>query len=255
MNPINLLPIKRPLEDDNPPDGLYFYNNVIQHLIPDIIKLESNGIPINLDKVQNLQNTVDSVLDNVKNRLASNKIMLDFLTYKNKLIKQDKVKELKTKEKTIDDFIKPFNIKNKIHFSYVINQYLIDNNKEDMCLEEWTKKDLKKLNQIIASKFLNDLLNNDIKNYMYSIINKAMYKLAENKVKLYNKTKINTKIELLEESKLIDKFNPGSSVQKQEFFKFYDIESSKETKKGNPQWDRDTLEELQKLLEIMIGDK
>ena len=55
--------------------------------------------------------------------------------------------------------------------------------------------------------------------------------------------------------RLIDKFNPGSSVQKQEFFEFYGIESDKETKAGNPQWDRDALEELQKLLKTMIEDK
>ena len=29
MNPIDLLPVVRPLEDPNPPDGTYFYDNVI----------------------------------------------------------------------------------------------------------------------------------------------------------------------------------------------------------------------------------
>ena len=71
MNPIDLLPVIRPLEDSNPPDGTYFYDNVIKYLIPDIIKMESNGIPINLDKVAEVQNTVDTVLEDVKNKLAS----------------------------------------------------------------------------------------------------------------------------------------------------------------------------------------
>ena len=255
MNPIDLLPVIRPLEDPNPPDGTYFYDNVIKYLIPDIIRLEANGIPINLDKVGKVQDTVDSVLENVKNKLATNKVMLEFLTHKNNIIKQDKVDTLNSKKKSPEDFIKPFNIKNKIHRSYVVNQYLKDNNKEDMILEEWSKKDLKKLNQIIASKFINDLLNEDIQEYMYDTITKAMYALASMKADTYNKNKIDTKIESLNDSRLIDKFNPGSSVQKQEFFEFYGIESDKETKAGNPQWDRDALEELQKLLKTIIEDK
>ena len=94
-----------------------------------------------------------------------------------------------------------------------------------------------------------------IKDYMVPTIDKAMYTLATTKAEIYNKNKIKSKIKSLNEVKLIDKFNPGSSMQKQEFFKFYGIESDKETKAGNPQWDRDALEELQKLLKTMIEDK
>lgn len=255
MNPIDLLPIIRPLEDSNPPDGTYFYDNVIKYLIPDIIKMESNGIPINLDKVAEVQNTVDTVLDNVKDKLATNKLMLEFLSNKDNIAKQNKINSLNEKLKTPEDFIKPFNSKNKIHRTYVINEFLKETNREDMILEEWSIKDIKKLNQIIASNFINNLLDNSIKDYMIPIIDKAMYALATIKAEIYNKNKIKSKIESLDKVKLIDKFNPGSSTQKQEFFKFYDIKSDKETKTGNPQWDRDALEELQKLLKTMIEDK
>ena len=124
-----------------------------------------------------------------------------------------------------------------------------------MLLEEWSVKDVKKLNQIIASNFIDNLLNHSIKDYMIPTIDSAMYALATTKAEIYNKNRITSKIESLDEVKLIDKFNPGSSTQKQEFFKFYGIESDKETKAGNPQWDRDALEELQKLLKTMIEDK
>lgn len=255
MNPIDLLPVVRPLEDPNPPDGTYFYNNVIKYLIPDIIKMESNGIPINLDKVAEVQNTVDTVLENVKNKLASNKLMLDFLSNKDNIAKQTKINALNEKLKTPEDFLKPFNNKNKMHRTYVINEFLKETHREDMLLEEWSVKDVKKLNQIIASNFISNLLDNSIKDYMVPTIDKAMYTLATTKAEIYNKNKIKSKIESLDEVKLIDKFNPGSSTQKQEFFKFYGIESDKETKAGNPQWDRDALEELQKLLKTMIEDK
>ena len=52
-NPLDLLPIERPLESTEPwPDDTYFYNNVVSKLIPDVIKLETTGIPINLNKVK-----------------------------------------------------------------------------------------------------------------------------------------------------------------------------------------------------------
>lgn len=255
MNPVDLLPVVRPLEDPNPPDGTYFYDNVVKYLIPDIIKMESNGIPINLDKVAEVQNTVDTVLEDVKNKLATNKLMLEFLSNKDSIAKQTKIDALNEKLKIPEDFLKPFNSKNKIHRTYVINEFLKETNREDMLLEEWSVKDVKKLNQIIASNFIDNLLDHSIKDYMIPTIDNAMYALATTKAEIYNKNKIKSKIESLDEVRLIDKFNPGSSVQKQEFFEFYGIESDKETKTGNPQWDRDALEELQKLLKTMIEDK
>ena len=123
-------------------------------------------------------------------------------------------------------------------------------------MDKWSIKDLKKLNQILASKFLSDLLlNEDIQEYMQLHINKGMLALAEAKAEAYNKNKIETKINNLQEANLISSFNPGSSTQKQNFFKFYGIESEKETKTGNPQWDRTELLRLQKLINIMIDEK
>ena len=86
-------------------------------------------------------------------------------------------------------------------------------------------------------------------------ITSAMETLANDKADIYNKNKIDTKIEQLQEQDIIRGFNPGSPVQKQNFFKFYGIESEKETKTGNPQWDRKELERLQKLINIMIDEK
>ena len=79
--------------------------------------------------------------------------------------------------------------------------------------------------------------------------------LANDTADIYNKHKMDTKIEQLQEQDIIRGFNPGSPVQKQNFFKFYGIESEKGTKTGNPQWDRKELERLQKLINIMIDEK
>ena len=255
MNSIDLLPIKRPLEDDNFPEETFFYNNVIKELIPDVLRFESNGIPINLDKVTEVENTVNNVLSTVRDKLANNKLMNDFLNHKDIITKSKKYSELEAKQKTYKDFIKPFNPKNKTHRSFVVNQYLLDNNKNDMTMNEWSIKDLKKLNQIIASKFITDLLDNNIQDYMNPIIDKAMIELAAVKANTYNKNIIEVKKDKISNSKLIDSFNPGSAQQKQEFFNYYSIESESETKTGNPQWNREELEKLQQLLSIMIKDK
>ena len=70
-----------------------------------------------------------------------------------------------------------------------------------------------------------------------------------------NKNIIEIKKDKISNSRLIDSFNPGSAQQKQEFFNYYGIESESETKTGNPQWNREELEKLQQLLNIMIKDK
>ena len=80
--PIDLLPITRPLEDTNPPDDLFFYENVVSKLIPDIIKLEATGIPIDLDKVKEVEKTVNEVLENVSITLENNPLVQEYLKEK-----------------------------------------------------------------------------------------------------------------------------------------------------------------------------
>lgn len=253
--PIDLLPIKRPLEDSEEPTQTFFYDNVASKLVTDIVRLEANGIPIDLNKVAAVEDTVNSVLENVYSKLDQNNLMIRFLTQENNLKIQSKTQELEAKQKTITDFLVPFNPKNKVHRTYVINTYLSQNNYDDMCMDEWSLKDLKKLNQIIGSTFISNLVNNTIQSFMHSTINTAMEQLAADKAETYNKNKIKTKIENLKTDKLIRNFNPGSALQKQKFFSFLGIESEKETKGGNPQWDKKELERLQKLIGMLIDDK
>ena len=253
--PHNLLPIVRPLEDTTQYDETYFYEKVVKHLIPDIAQMEANGIPIDLSKVSVLEDTVINVLDEVYKKLANNELMLKFLKTISTQYKKDKTEELEAKKKTPEDFIKPFNITNKVHRSYAVNTYLLSIDRKDMCMEEWSIKDLRKLNQILASNFLQALLDKTINSSMGVYILSAMEALAKDKADIYNKNKIDTKIEQLQEQNIIHEFNPGSPIQKQNFFKFYGIESEKETKTGNPQWDRKELERLQKLINMMIDEK
>ena len=62
------LPIPRPIEVPPEQDGKWFYDNIVSMLLPDIIKMQSAGIPIDLSKVRVLEDTVEDVLANVEGK-------------------------------------------------------------------------------------------------------------------------------------------------------------------------------------------
>lgn len=251
-NPIDLLPITRPLEDTNPPDDLFFYKNVVSKLIPDIIKLEATGIPIDLDKVKEVEKTVNEVLENVSITLENNPLVQEYLKEKFKHISNTAISTLEDSNKSVEDFYKPLNHKDVVHRSIVVNTYLTQIGKDALTMDKWTIKDLKDLNKFIASNFIDGLIRNNIKEFMLPTIETAMLKLAETKADIYNKNRLDKKEAKLKEEKSSFRFNPGSSVQKQEFFSYFGIESDNITKAGNPQWDKEQLKQLDKLLEMMI---
>ena len=122
-----------------------------------------------------------------------------------------------------------------------------------MKMEEWSLKDLKKLNQIIASKFIQDILDKTL-DENHHIVVEAMKQLAEEKCLAYNKNRISNKIDALIEDDLINAFNPSSPIQLQNFFRYYNIESENTTPTGNPKWDRSELLRIQKLLDTMLKE-
>jgi hypothetical protein len=251
-NPLDLLPIPNPAEYE-PEDPKYFYENVAKHLITDFLRIEENGIPIDLNKVEELEEVLQNSLNTVYERLEGNVILKRYLEEVSNKNKHNKIKELTSKEKTYEDFLKEYNPKNKIHKSYVINTYLKSIDKESMCMNEWSKKDIIQLNQLYPSVFLNNLLDNSLKEDN-PIILEAMKQLAEDKCRIYNQNKIQSKIESVRETNLINTFNPGSSTQIRDFFKFYGIESEQQTPKGSPKFNRNELKRIQKLLEVMIEE-
>ena len=254
MNPLDLLPIERPLESQKPwPSDTYFYENVVIKLLPDVIKLETTGIPIDLSKVKEVEDTVNNVLRDIKDILKDNKFIQEYLTNKYIHESDDALANLKTK--TTSDFLVPFDVKKKAHRSAVVNYWLKNNGHEDMVLEEWSIKDLRMCNQILASKFLTDLINKDIKGYMSNWIEEAMQEFAEEKARIYNQSKFSSYQAKMEEKKNKLSFNPGSTLQKQEFFQMLGIESDSETTKGAPQWNRAALEQLNKYLDTLIESK
>lgn len=253
MLPHNLLPIKRPLEDNKPVKPTQFYDDVVQHLIPDIVRMEANGIPIDIEQVQILEQTLTDVLSTVKSKLAKNPFIQQYLEQISNNFKVKKENEIQTKLKTFKDYLKPFDIKNKTHRSYVINTYLKEIDREDLILPEWNTNDFKMLRQMVSYTFFENLALKQIQTFMQPTIEKAMKQLAEDKAAAYNKN-ILVKINDIKQ-KTLPEFNPSSSVQKRQLFEMLGIESEKETAGGNSQFDRKELERLQKLLGSMLDER
>lgn len=254
MNPIDYLPVKIPLEESGNP--VWFYKNVVSKLVPDIIKLKFTGIPIDITKVSEVEQTVNDVLSNVENEINSNPLMIEFLKDKTEYKKNQDKDNIKTKLKDHDYFKKVFNPKNKIHITYVVNTFLSDHGYSNYISDNWTKTNIKKLNEKIHSIFLKELIE-DIDNFIqhYSLlIDKAMNTLAYDKMIIYNKNKETKLIDSIK-NKPDEKFNISSVKQKQEFFRWLGIESDTKTEKGTDQWNRDALEKLNKLLDEYLENK
>ena len=253
-NPIDKLPIQRPLEDSVPTNPAQFYYDVVQHLVPDILKIQENGIPIDLNKVQELDKQLDTILLKVEDTLANNPIILQFIQQMYKQLIERKIEDTQHKSRGVSFYLKEYNPKNKVHKAYVINYYLRSINREEMILPEWNKVDRTRLLQVISDKFLQDLCNDNIQEYMKITVNKAMEQLAKDKADIFNKNQQAKRIAKINQTPL-PKFNPASSTQKQQLFAMLGIESENETASGNPQFDRKELERIQKWLETLLDER
>ena len=254
MLPHDLLPIKRPLEDDTEYSPFYFYNNVVSYLIEDILRMESTGIPVNLSKVRELEDVIINVLKNSDETFSSNKLVQDFLDSLHQFRYGEAMQKVKQKEKTAEDYITTYNPNNKVHRTFVVNEYLKHKNKEDMIQDSWSIKDLRKLNMLLNDNFIDTLLRKEIHLWMADFIHKAMLELAESKAEIYNKNLV-TRKQKSEDSKPRIKFNPASTLQKQQFFQYLGIPSTSKTEGGKEQWNRTELEKLYNLVDSIITDK
>lgn len=250
-SPHDLLPTKNPKEQIHKNEIDYFYNNVVHHLIPDMVRMVANGIPVDLFKVRELEETVNTVLLTVRNRLANNELMQQFLNERNKDAIANKTNELLSKRKEYTEFISEFNLENMVHRTYVVNTYLkrlgLD---KEYYMDKWAIKDLKKVNAILKSTLIQSILDKTLPSNN-EIVLEAMENLAKDKANIYNK-KYEEKAENLTEEDVAKEFNPNSPVQKQAFFAYLGIESEEQTETGNDKWGREQIEQLLNYVNILI---
>lgn len=245
-SPHSLLPAAEPKTVS--PDNGYFYQNVAKHLIKDTVRIMDNGLPIDLNKVRELENTLDKVLKDVETTLENNIYIKQFQTRMKEVAIKNYIDVQQSKFKTYKDFLKEFDGKKADHRSYFMYHFSLDHNISSPTdvlptgVPKWDAKAVKKLGK--TRPVLRQLLEGKLNEANNKYAAQAMLKLAEDKAKIYNKRYEDN----INEPKIdLPKFNPASSKQKQELFDWLSISSEKNSKTtGLPSFDRDEVERINK---------
>lgn len=242
-SPMDQLPTVSPKNAIYP--DAYFYHNTAKFLVRDTVRIMMNGLPISLEKVRELENTLVDILDAVEKKLSSNYLVSEYLKLKNEsLISSYKDIQL-SKLRDYKDYIEEFDPSKKVHRSYFMYYFaervgIIPPDKLlPTGIPEWTANAVKKL--VPAYPPLKKLVDKSIaKNNPTALA--AMELLARHKTSLYNEKYLKR----VEEPKVdLITFNPNSSVMKQEIFAWLGLESDTvSAKTGNSSWNREEVERV-----------
>ena len=223
----------------------HFYENTAKHLISDFVRIMNNGLHIDLNRVEDLEKTLDAQLITVTERLATNPLIAQFQALQHtKLLEAYRESQLE-KIKPPEHFLKPFKHKDLVHRSYFM--YIYANSQgisqpseflPSTTIPKWDARLVKTLST--TRPLLQRLLDGSLTTH--PIITEAMLLLATHKATLHNRR---YEENLSNPSCELPPFNPGSPQQKSALFDFLGIESeatSKDT--GLPSWDRDQIERV-----------
>ncbi len=237
-SPHDLLPVIEPrLHQEEP---RFFYDNVLMPLVQDVIRIQSNGIPIDTSKTEDLKAKLDEILTKVHATLADNKLVKEFQVLRGKAAYEKYKAELEAKKKPMDYFVKPFGMKNANHRAALCNSILDGLGK--VYQEKWTIKDIKLHPYLSTNHHIQVYLDGNCSNDG-TVFKQAMLWLSTRKATLIN-MQYDYKIQYPPPD-LLDRFNPGSSLQKQEFFDWLNIESEATSKTtGLPSWDKDQVKRI-----------
>lgn len=172
----------------------YFYENTGKHLIKDTVRICSNGLGIDLNKVSELENTIKDVITDVEQKLAANPIIVSFLSDKyerlQKIAVNKRNEQLASRVKSMEEFIKPFKYKDMVHRSYFMYVYA---NRQKLSqpselitgsiVPKWEANLVKKL--AVTRPLLQRLLNGEL-TYSNHIVEEAMLLLATHKCDMHN---------------------------------------------------------------------
>lgn len=211
--PWSILPAPPPKETSYPLD--YFYNNVARDLIKDTVRIMSNGLPIDLNKVQELEKEIDTILAKVDDSLANNPIIQTYQQAKYEhLINQYKIErssKLKPPEAFLKEF-KPSDVNHRSYFMHVLQKEFPEISPPEELLAtgvpKWSAKDLKPFSHIVAVRLLLDKKISPTNKYA----SEAMLLLATHTAEIKNRPYLDeiaspTRIEF-------PKFSPASPDQK-----------------------------------------
>lgn len=247
-SPWDQLPMPTPKNAEYP--EAYFYHYTAKHLVKDTVRIMDNGLPISLERVRELELTLEDILKGVLERLHNNEAVKSFLNVKQELLQESFVDVKKGKLRGVDDYLVSFDHKKPEHRSYfmhVFSERVGIKQPEDKLptgIAKWSANAVKKLTNSYPP--LNALLEGKYTD-ANPTVEAAMRLLAEHKAEAYNR-----KILDVIENTVVDvpRFNPGSANQKRELFEWLGIASeSVSSKTGEDSWSREELEKLNKMTE------
>jgi len=244
FSPHDLLPVAEPkTRSPNPKD---FYKMVIRYLIPDIVKIMINGLPINLNKVKELEVHVDNVLAEANEQLQNNKIIQNFQIKQFEADIQKYIEDRISKRRDKSFYLKPFDASSIVHRSYFMHNFAKDwkitspSSTLPSGKPRWTLNDLKLYKDLpVIQRLIAKEL--DETNNIYA--KKAIEQIAEDKTNLYN-TKFITDVSIIKKEALVQhpQFNPSSSQQKRKLFNSLGIHAeNKSTLTGEDSFDREEI--------------
>ena len=243
-SPWDLLPAPEP-RTVSPPYG-YFYDNVVKHLVKDTVRIMHNGLPIDLDRVEALEAELTAILTEVRTTLDNNAYIKQFQQQQHHRLVDEYIAAAKAKLKPASAFLKPFKHTDMTHRSYFMYIYAKEQqlSQPTACLPtgipKWDARTVKKLSA--TRPLLRKLLAGEL-SQTHPTVKRAMQLLAEHKAELYNR-KYHDQINAPNLD--LPKFNPNSSTQKTALFTMLGLESEATTGAGNPSWDRDNIERVNK---------
>lgn len=220
-SPWDLLPAPVP-SSEHPKLG-YFYDKVSKYLIKDVIRVMNNGIPIDLDKVKELETTLDTLLAKVQATINSNPIIIEFQKEQYKHLQSSIRAERTAKLRPVSDFITDFRHNNMEHRSAFMQSFAASvtgistpDELTPIGLPKWTANMVKRYQEQfpILRRFLAGELpetNPHIQN--------AIQTIAEIKAERKNRIHVEAMSNISKSD--LPEFNPGSSLQKEKLFHHY----------------------------------
>ena len=217
-SPWSLLPAPEPRTISPPVD--YFYDHVAKHLVRDTVRIMMNGLPINLEKVSELEDTIDDTLASVTTTLAKNKCASAYIQKRNASIIEAYKDDRRAKLKRPTAFLKPFNHKSMEHRSYFMRLYAKQQSITEpvdllpIGIPKWPVNLVKKLST--TRPILRRLLEGQLE-ASHPLVKQATLLVAKHKCEIYNRkflADIESPPPTLPKAFELKPFNPGSPDHK-----------------------------------------
>lgn len=177
-----------------------------------------NGLPIDLNKVQELEGTLDETIESVHKTLSKNPIVTKYMEKRYTDASAAYREERRSKCKDVEHYIKPFKHNDMNHRSYFMYLYGQDQNvtqPEELLptgIPKWPANLIKKT--VGTRPIIKRLLAGEISSDSNKYARGAVELFAKHKADIYNKKFLN-QIKTLEGMD-VPEFNPGSPDQKHE---------------------------------------